>query len=525
MPGIITYKFRLNNAKQVYESFVDDANDLDRYYTFLARSIPWSDDTAPPTPVDCVSNTDYRVWDNMIATKRITQADIRHSVPRYSWTTGTVYQNYRDDIYLYDKQFYVVTDNYDVYKCIDNNGGATSTVKPTSAATTVFTTADGYTWKYMYTINAADVLKFVTTDYLPVKTLTADDSSSQWTVQQAAVNGAIEFVSVSNGGSDYLQASGTLVSVTDNENVTLASDASGTDDVYVGSTIYITGGVGAGQLRDVVNYVGATKAVRVSPAFVTTPDGTSTYFVGPKVTISGVDGSGATAYANVTLPARSDLAVGNSINKIIVLTRGSDYNKPSVTVTANTSHGTGATAFAYHTPFGGHGSNAIDELGGFNLVLNVRMEGNESNVFITGNDFRTVGIIKNPKLDTTGLEANSTVYDLTTKLTVSSKSGSFSPDEVIRGLTSSANAYFVSFANTNATGTKGVISVTGLDGTFTASETIQGDTSAVTAAIDVSGINNRDLADFEGDALYIENRYPVSRATDQTEDIKLVIRY
>lgn len=523
MPGIITYKFRLNNAYQVRESFTEAANINDRYYAFLARSIPWDSDASPPTPVDTVANTDFDIWDNMIAAKRITQADIEHAIPRYNWTTGTVYQEYRDDTYLYDKQFFVLTDNYDVYKCIDNNSGAASTVKPADTGTTIFETSDGYRWKYMYSVTPADVLKFVTTNYIPVKTLTSNNGSSQWNVQQAAVNGAVEFIRVDTGGSNYLQASGTIASVTDNEFVNLAADASGTDDIYVGSTIYITGGTGAGQLRDIVNYDGASKQIQVSPTFTTALDGTSTYYVGPKITITG-DGSGATAYANVTLPARSDLAVGNSINKIIVLTRGSDYNSITVTPSANSSHGTGATASAYRTPYGGHGSDAIAELGGTNLILNVRMDGTESGVFVTNNDFRTVGVVKNPVLFSGG-QANATVYDLTTKLAVGTKSGSFSPDEVIRGQSSGANAYFVSFANNNATGSNGTISLTGYGGTFVAGETILGDTSAVSAVIDTGGINNRDIENYVGDVLYVENRVPVSRSSDQTEDIKLVIRY
>ena len=122
-----------------------------------------------------------------------------------------------------------------------------------------------------------------------------------------------------------------------------------------------------------------------------------------------------------------------------------------------------------------------------------------------------------------GNQANSTVYDMTTKITVSSKSGNFNADEMVSGGTSGAKARFVSFANTNAAGTTGVISVTGLDGTFTTSETLTGNTSTQTAT--VGSINTRDLRDFVGEVLYVENRLPVSRSPDQTEDIKLIVRF
>lgn len=522
MPGIITHKFRLNNAAQFYESLTEAANINTRYYIFLARAHPWASDAAPPTPTDSVQNSDYNIWRHMLAAKRVTSSDVTHAAPRYNWTTGTVYIPYtHHSASLYSSQYYVITDDYNVYKCIDNNNGGTSTVKPTSTSTNIFKTSDGYRWKFMYNINASDVLKFVSTNYIPVKTLTANDGSSQWSVQQAAVNGSIDFIKVTANGSGYLATNGTFSAVTNSTVVSLASHSSGTDDVYNNSVIYIKSGLGAGQLRRIVNYVGSTKQLTVNGAFTTTPNTASTYYIGPRVLIYG-DGSGALAYANVALPALASATVGNAINEIIVLDRGSNYSKFSVTISSNTSHGTGATANGSIPPYGGHGSDPVKELPGYNVILNVRISGTESNTLFTNNDFRVVGLVSNPLL-ANGSQANNTVYDMTTKLTVTSKSGTFSADEIISGGTSGAKGRYIAFANTNATGTTGVVSLTGVDGTFTATETITGNTSSVTAT--VSSINTRDLKDYSGDILYIENRVPVSRASDQTEDIKLITRY
>ena len=68
--------------------------------------------------------------------------------------------------------FYVVTSDYNVYKVISNNNGANSTVATTGTSTNILTTADGYKWKFMYSISASDVNKFVTSD-IPVKTIGA----------------------------------------------------------------------------------------------------------------------------------------------------------------------------------------------------------------------------------------------------------------------------------------------------------------------------------------------------------------
>ena len=155
-------------------------------------------------------------------------------------------------------------------------------------------------------------------------------------------------------------------------------------------------------------------------------------------------------------------------------------------------------------------------------MLSLKIDGDETGTLFTNNDFRVVGLVSNPLLYS-GLQANGTVYDLTTKLTVTAKSAALSGDEIITGGTSGAQGRYVTFANTNATGTAGIISVTGMTGTFVATESITGNTSTVTAT--VASINNRDLKDFEGDILYVENRLPVSRSSDQSEDIKLIVRY
>jgi len=522
MAGIITHKFRLNNAAQVYESLTEAANINTRYYIFLSRAHPWASDVSPPTPTDSVQESDYNSWRNMLAAKRVTSSDVTHAASRYNWTSGTVYTAYtHNNSSLYSSQYYVMTDSYNVYKCIDNNNGATSIVKPTSTSTSIFKTSDGYLWKFMYTINASEVLKFVSTNYIPVKTLTANDGTSQWSVQQAAVNGSIDFIKLTANGTGYLATNGTFSAVTNSTVVTLASHSSGTDDVYNNSVIYIKSGLGAGQLRRIVNYVGTTKQLTVNGSFTTTPNTSSTYYIGPNVIITG-DGSEALAYANVALPALASSTTGNAINGIIILNKGSNYSKFSVTISANSSHGSGATANGSIPPYGGHGSDPVKELPSYNIILNARISGTESNTLFVNNDFRVVGLMTNPLL-ANGSQANSATYDMTTKLTVTSKSGTFSADEMVTGGTSGAKARYVSFANTNALGTAGVLSLTGLDGTFSTSETITGNTSSVTAVI--SSINSRDLKDYSGDILYIENRLPISRASDQTEDIKLIIRY
>ena len=73
---------------------------------------------------------------------------------------------------LYNSTFYFVTSEFRVYKVLDNNGGDLingSGSEPTSESNTPFE-SNGYVLKYMYSISANDADKFLTNDFIPVKT-------------------------------------------------------------------------------------------------------------------------------------------------------------------------------------------------------------------------------------------------------------------------------------------------------------------------------------------------------------------
>ena len=199
MPAIITNKFRIHNQEQFVESFSEASPNV--YYMGIGRPQAWATstrgdsrtqyegtDTSPLTPVDSVSQ-EYHVFDDLLAAKRVTSSDVSIVIPRRNWTTGTVYDYYRHDYghyitgstssvvtadsgatALYDATFYVLNSNNNVYKCLDNNGGANSTVEPTGTSTSILTTGDGYKWKYMYSLSAAQQTNFLSTDFMGVAT-------------------------------------------------------------------------------------------------------------------------------------------------------------------------------------------------------------------------------------------------------------------------------------------------------------------------------------------------------------------
>ena len=509
MPGVVTKRFRLHNAKQFQEAFSEAANT--QMYIYIGRLQEWPNSDTVPTPTDSIQETDYEPWRNMIAAKKVTPSDVSFSIPRYNWTSGTVYTEYDQKSTTYDNNnFYVVTTDYDVYKCLFNNRGAASTVKPSGTSTSIITTSDGYKWKYMYSISAADAIKFVTTSYIPVKTLVVDDGTTQWDVQQAASNNSIDIIDVTANGSSYAYRANTLSAVTNSTSVTLDTSASGSDDTYTGSALYVVAGLGAGQVANVTNYVGSTKVATLSAGITITPNSSSSYHIGPRIIING-DGTGAKAYANVA---------AGQVTHVNMINVGSGYSRANVTISDGS--GSGATAVARISPPGGHGSDPVRELGGYNVMLNVRVTGTEGNNFPTNNDFRIVGLMKDP-LTSNDILATSAAYDQTTRLTVTGISGGpFIRDEMVSGGTSSAIGRVVSFANTNASGTSGELRVVDVQGSFT-TEPVFANTSSGSGTI--SAVSTPELKPFSGEVMYRENRAVVSRTADQVEDIKIVVRY
>ena len=221
MPAIVTNKFRIHNSEQFSESFSESGANV--YYMLLGRPQAFAtstrgdsrtdnegSDSAPLTPADAIE-TEFFTFDDAIAAKKVTSSDTSFVIPRRNWTTGTVYDYYRPDYgrritggtstqtansgatSLFDSTFYVLSSDFNVYKVLDNNGNATSTVEPTGTSTSILTTGDGYKWKYMYTLSASQQANFLSTDFMAVETNS--------TVSSAAVDGAIDIIRIKTPGS------------------------------------------------------------------------------------------------------------------------------------------------------------------------------------------------------------------------------------------------------------------------------------------------------------------------------------
>lgn len=272
MASVYSKNLNIFNAAQFHESVSEEANT--KLYFTIGRTLPWADENAPLQANTSVTSL-YEVYRNMIAGKKVTGNDVYHCIPRINWVKDTVYDRYDHctcSLMLFDpsSKFYIVTPNWDVYKCISNNSGGPSQNVPIQRITTgTVTEVDGYTWKYMYTISAAEQLRFTTDEYIPVKTLSTDDGSLQWKVQDAAVDGAIEHIEVVDGGQFYgdptklwieITGDGTganaiaLTNVITNQISSVAIDIPGSGYTYANVNVYDDSTIGYGAvLRAVIS--------------------------------------------------------------------------------------------------------------------------------------------------------------------------------------------------------------------------------------------------------------------------------
>ena len=120
----------------------------------------------------------------------------------------------------------------------------------------------------------------ITFESIPLYAFTLTTTNPAGTLTPGAVSGKTTVTGSSNvfhdGRTGTAQAGASTT-------ITLDASALANDDIYNGSTITITGGTGAGQVRVISDYVGSTKVATVSVAWATTPDNTSTFSVASQV--------------------------------------------------------------------------------------------------------------------------------------------------------------------------------------------------------------------------------------------------
>jgi hypothetical protein len=219
-------------------------------------------------------------------------------------------------------------------------------------------------------------------DYIQVQNTTATETKR---VSSITNNTLLE---VASGFSNTFTAA--------NVAVTYPYAANPANDFYNYCILKITSGTGAGQFRNINDYVndGARKIVVLDTEFTVAPDTTSNYEVSPSVLVFGNGTETTTCEARALINATSS----NSVYAVEILERGEGY----ILATANVkvSNVVGVTSIAELKPIlsppGGHGSNVKDELVAHAIGISITLANNESGRITTDNDYRQIGIIKNP---------------------------------------------------------------------------------------------------------------------------------
>ena len=326
----------------IIDSFVNNVlSKNNTYYLYVGKPDPWLDingniTTSPVTAISSVEQYELDLYKDIVFGKEITPGHISYMVPRYTWTANTVYDYYDYTIPdLYSKKFFVITDNLEVYKCIDNFNGALSTVKPSlNSKFGTFQTADGYTWKYMYSIDAANNMTFSTPNYIPV---IVDPI-----VANNAVSGSIDAIRLRGGGAGYITYySGYVVQPINDYNLVIDKSASSINDFYAESSIYLKAGFGAGQLRKIKKYDGLNKILSVYEPFdsyttLNVANNTGTFNLGDTITqniddITFIYQKGAFQIGDIVLQsdtgANATVASSNSTVLKLVRVDGSSFLK------------------------------------------------------------------------------------------------------------------------------------------------------------------------------------------------------
>ena len=469
--------------------------------TAKASTYRYATEDAPPAPIDNQIEK-AAVYDDIIAAKRITSTFARLVAPRYNWSLST---NPKFDMYrpnysptpggggaigvqtalgssaLSGSKYYVMNSNYEVFKCLYNGQtpanptGINATYEPKTSPTAgqgtyangLFTeSATGYIWKYMYTLSTADVIAFLSSDFLPMGTYAGP----------AAVDGAIHIAVIKDGGAN-MPTSGTVYVPVDGDGTgaivkitTSAGGAISSAEMYAAGTGYTYGNVrlvNGNIYTDTGVSNAATIAANASGAIevIMSPEGghgadlAAEFFakrVMTNIRLTYAEGSG-------------DFPVDNDFRRIGIIQDPYNYGTTTV-ATASTLRGTAALKLT------GSGDYTVDE------EITQTFTGGTAKGRVVSWD-STNGILKyfqSPDLHT-------------------------------------HNGKVLAFdhATNNVTGA-------------TSSTARPIDANQDTALADISftdGKANPEIAPNSGDIVYIENRRQITRAADQIEDIKLVIEF
>jgi len=394
-------------------------------------------------------------------------ADVSLVIPRYNWSSGTFYSAYDDTQVGNTNAYYVINANQQVYMVLRASVSATGTAVASTVEPTGNTTGTPFKTSDGY------VWKFM-------YSISATDANKFQSANFIPVK-SIPFTNINSSVAEVEQKA--------------------VQDAAVHGQI-----IGYG-----IESAGAG------------------YGSAPTLTIKG-NGSNAAATATISGGQVVKVEVADSSDASLkIASFGSGYDYANVEVS-----GGSPTKPVKVRPIlansGGLGNDATIDFKASAIMFNAKPSGTETLDFVIGQDFRQVGLIKNPQVDSAGHGGNgvSTAFTASTgralkALNFSAVNTAFGEDKTILGVTSGAKAFIdkdsgnsVFYHQNDDTGFR----------SFQAGETVQETDGTGEGVLDSAGAfeTTFEVNPHTGELLYIDNRSAVTRSADQTEDIKIVIQ-
>ena len=517
MAAIITDQLRILNAK----SFVSVAKSTENsFYAFVglpnATDYDSDWDTTPPAPKDSF-NQENDYWDTMIALKKINSGDVKQVVKKNVWTSGTTYDMYRHDISrtntskpsgatsLYAANYFVVNEDYRVYICLQNGTNTENPEGRPSLDEPTFTdlepraagsSGDGYLWKYLYTIKPSDIVKFDSTNFMPVPDDWETSTDNAAIRDNAATSGQLKIVTITNRGVGLGTANRTYT------RVPIKGDGSGAE-----ATIVINNN---SQVESVTISKGGTGYTFGSVDLVSggVPTGTTTPTF--NVIIPPQGGHGANIYrelgaTNVLVYSRiendtenPDFITGNQIARIGIVENPEAFGSTATLDLdkASALYALKLTGIGYSTATFTADTRITQTIGtGVTAVGRVVSYNSNTGVLKYWQDRSLAGF------NTDGTQNNNPTYGFT-----------------LNRFTSSP----LSGGSVNIIGGSVIL---GIDTNFTGITTAINSRTYNLGQSFTNGVSNPEVRKYSGNIVYVDNRPSITRSINQKEDIKVILQF
>ena len=514
----LTHAIKTNLINNVLTALTDNP-----IYLYYARPIAYQSASIPESVDDI--ETENTIKSNMMSLKKLYKSDLIPGISKVEWSSGITYDQYESAGSLVALNFYVVDDNK-VFKCINNGGGSPSTVKPNEQADVL---SDGYKWKLMFIIPSGLMRKFGTGNYLPV----VEDELQM----RSAIPGTLDRVDIIAGGSAYNTFYNN--SVLSYVPIFMKGDGEENDSATVNiiptlSEITEVTVVGGGEKYRIVSDRKVPVQIRQAEAerLHNFSEGTPfTYAYGlanisPGGTITNVEivsggdnyiegiakvvQSSAIAYAKTTAGVISEV-------EIEYAGIGFSYIDPIIVST----NGSGADIEVSISPYGGHGSDPVNELKASHLMINTRVIYGENDDFTVDNDIRRLGFITNvSEFGTDGSVIDAFSDTLSAMELISTEDDiDISLDESLFGATGGAHATIIDKLGDDIR----VIRSPGISNSldFILGERVY---SPLGDSI-INSIQKSEYVPYSGDILYINNIDAIERSPNQLESINFILTF